>query len=512
MFNFRSYFNLVNNFKKNNLNLETVKHQINTEKTFFESINTLDTNYFKMVEKELERNKLHIYDNMIIDENIYDSILNYEDYIEKLLSGEEISYDVIIENLTKFTIDTEISMILIKVENNIIQNYQTNISYSGDTKPIEPIKYMFWEKIEDFKVGKVKIDNYYNITKDHTDKYSLKDEIVKQLNETKNIINTYTQLVLDNKTKYITSIEQDDIKIITDIISNFKYEDIPEFILPSQPQGTIIGGSLELQRQNYKIRKSLIIQQQLVEILSKIKTHFENYFVAFYNIFMYSLFICNDNITRSYSFFVFNKLSKNLISKFYNSVMSIDKLNKKNYSIVLKVIHNFLIENTAGSNILISRNISFVLLIDKLNILLRQHNEKYVINKEIKINNLDTDEIFLAGNRSLDNFIIFYDTNNLTFSSVQEQILFLGKLMFYFLVSNLYLITNIWITGHGDIVIWQLKDLMFTNLNTQNSVYKKMLTGEYEVVVNERHSYKFINHNNFSSTDTTRKKYLILKF
>jgi hypothetical protein len=517
MFNFQAYFDLVNNYKKNNTEFKTLSQQLDTEKLFMSQIDTIDTKYFSLVDKELARNNMYIYKNMIVDTNVYDSLLNYFDYIDKMLTEHPIDYGKILKDLDGLVgqlAKIEELDLLMKLEKKIIDGYTTKINYSQDTKPIEPIKFMFWEKIKNYSVGKVNLNDWFDESTGLAKSYLLKSKVSDQLNNTRELINTYTKSVLTNDINYSIKINESNVQIVNDIISKLNYEDIPTF----GKDKIITGGALNsvLKDQQKQIFNSLIVQEKIVFVLNQIKKSIESYFVSLYNIYMYSIFIANSQVSRSYSLFVFNKLSKSLISKFYDSVISIPNLNKKNYSIVLNIIRNFLlleISGTPSTNISISKNINFVLLIDKLNILLRQHNEDKLINKTIKINNFDTDEIFIAGNRNLENdFYIFYNANNMNFSSEQDMVLFLGKLMFYFFVPNLYLINDIKINEHPDINIWTLKDIMFTKLNTQSSVYKKLLTEKYEIKINSTFTYYFYNYNDFASVNLSGKKYLIFNF
>jgi hypothetical protein len=556
MFNLPSYYKSIQEYKKNKTEFEKVKTEIETEfKSFLKNVKTLNNNYFITIDEELKKNELFFLENMLIDKNIYDDVITYNKYIEQIIENAKI------DDLDKFKIATESINFDLKIV-NLLKEMIANIveHYTKDLTPgaveYKPVELFFYNKIKNLKIDKLNlsIDDYYNIESNETfNKYSIKPKIGEDLQTTKTKLNTYISSINEdnfkkNSAKYKMSISQDQIQTINSILKTFNYDSVQNIVFPQQPDNaepipisapipalvsspapapapaplptrttSRRGGGFNfetdnklLDHQKY-ILKSLSEQSKLRSHIEEINKNINEYFVLLYDVYLYNIFFINEQQNRAYSLFVYDNLPYELIEKVYNNIKSIPNLNLDRYKIVFKIIDTYLSTNksTKGNLSIIKKNLNFVLLVDKLNILLRQYNDKK-INTNIS-SKYDSNEIFMLGNRSLENELwIFFDIRNLSISTPEEYLELIGKIMFNFLVPNLYLIKNIESPDFKN--IWKIQDLLLTYYISNSNLHSKVVKYGYELTINENKKYYFINYTKFTKYEARAKasNYLII--
>lgn len=523
MFNLSSYYNTIKKYKTNKTNFEAIKKDIESEfNSFFTNIKSLDNTYFETIDKELERNKLYFFENLLVDKNIYADVITYTNYIEKIIANMEIDFDEFKTVSKSINFDLKMLDLLKEIITNIVNYYILDLK-TGST--FHPVEIYFYDKLKNLKVDKLNlnINDYYTIEANTLfNNYSIKSEIDVNLNNIKTKLNNYIENInqasfIEKSKKYQTTLTKDQIGKINSILETMSYDSIPDFVPDEQPDMVIkqIGGEYNFETDNKLSAHSKYIMQVLNK-QSELKAHIEEinksineYFVLLYDIYLYNVFFINEQQNRSYSLFVYNNLPYELIEKIYNGVRSIPNLNQDRYKIVFQIIDSYLLNNKIKKdNLSISgTNLKFVLLIDKLNILLRQYNDKKLnTTLSCKYNSHD---IFILGNRPLmDELYIFFDISKLSFSN-EDYIEFIGKLMFNFLVPNLYLINNI---ASDKFNIWKMQDLLLEYYITTTSLHKTVVYNGYKLTINNNKIYYFIDNNNFDKFYKESINYLIINF
>ena len=204
---FKNYFELIDKFKNNTIDFERLKTEIQGEfSSFFEKINDIDNTYFKTVDDELKKHKLYFYENLLIDSNIYDDVITYSDFIEKMIGNVEIDesrFNIISQSINK---DLEVVGLLNDIMDDIIEYYNNKLKFGDDTH--DYVSMSFHDNLENLNILKLKTTDYYTKSKYNTDvedsneydldNYVLTGEIEGELTNVKDNFNKYTRDISAN--------------------------------------------------------------------------------------------------------------------------------------------------------------------------------------------------------------------------------------------------------------------------------------------------------------------------
>ena len=173
MFNLPSYYKIIQKYKKNKREFETIQKDIELDfNSFFTNIKSLDNTYFETIDKELERNQLYFFENLLVDKNIYTDVITYTNYIENIIEDIDIDFNEFKIASQSINFDLKILDLLKEIITNIVNYYIQDLKLGSTI--FNSVEIYFYNKLKNLKVDKLNlnIDNYYDIVPDKLfDKY-----------------------------------------------------------------------------------------------------------------------------------------------------------------------------------------------------------------------------------------------------------------------------------------------------------------------------------------------------
>jgi hypothetical protein len=526
MFNFTKYFELVNKYKDKKQRLQAINNTLNDEVSQLH-IERINTTYFDKLDKQLKDNNMYFYENMLINKSIKKDQDMYREYLKKLFS-RDFRDDEIRVLLSDMGDNITVIQTFDKILKDLINSYSDNLIYLGDDIKIKYVKIHFRTKIiktlkkhkkDQLMSAKTKIQTKLDFYKaPETDTTSLDMDAI---NKTINIFNSinYEQIPqLNVKYEISDAASRRPTEIPTGAASRRPTE-IPTGAASRRPTVAASrrltsykgGGDEELKEDNYNIRNALTIQEKLGNSIIKMIKKIDGYFKRLYDIYYFNIFMINKPKYQNYSLFVLNGLTYEFLEEFQLRILGIPNLKKDKYNVVLEIIKKMQYENTDNKILDVSGNLKLMLMLNKMNILLRQHINNVEINKELVINNVN--DIFLAGNRQLQNFVLYYHIHH---EHINMKIKILGQILYNFFASNMYEINDIELYYNllnneftSNISFNKYDDILLTNIYSDISRLGKFKMDIIMIEINKKYKYYVFLNN--SPNISIIMKYLVLK-
>lgn len=457
--NFITIYKSLDQFNKYNEEFNKNADEISNIKKDLEKIENIKIEKINDIDKELEKHKLYIYKDLIIDYNTKKSFNEYKDVLNKFLININEDYQKKLKKKKENFYKSQSSKIInFKIlRENINKYFIENIQFNQE-KITENDIYNDIYLTNTIKKFKIKLDDYYENTNSGNTlflSFKFKQNYIKYINNLISFIQDVINKINQNKDQKILKFNENKGKL--ENIKKTLGEITSKFYTNEQ-----VGGNEEMN----KLKTVNLFLLDLIQEFNKVQQIIIDYNMNLYDIYYFLLFMNNEDINRTYSLFSMKYISKNFIVeylKYYNKIKNISKFN-----LIKEIIESYLSKPNMDNIITNNKDkLNFVLLIDKFNTYLRQ----YINQKEFTYNNIsfNLENIFFIGNRELQNLTIYYTGGEIN----------INKLIIYFYLSNMYLIKNIKINCKELIKYSNIKNLS--------------LEGDVNILINDIYKYTFTN-------------------